>query len=190
MSSEKPIRGALFGGFNKKDVAAYIEEMSRRTVEYKAENDRLRENSYVVDEYAALLEEHKALTEELEQLKAENARLADENAALAAELDTVKADTEAYKAAREQLVALELDANRRAIELERTARSKADAILSDAGKSVTEMQSALESIRRDALRMKENLHAQITGIESSIDDLAALSRSKQDFLGKYIPRDN
>ena len=187
MSSERPIRGALFGGFNKKDVAAYIEEMSRRTVEYKAENDRLRENSYVVDEYAALREEHQALIEKLEQLKAENSRLADENAALTTELATVKADTEAYKAAREQLVALELDANRRAIELERTAKSKADTIHNDAGKSVIELQSSLESIRRDALRMKENLHAQITGIESSIDDLAALSRSKQDFLGKYIP---
>ena len=190
MSNEKPIRGALFGGFNKKDVAAYIEEMSRRTNEYKAENERLLENSYVVDAYASLQEEHEALAAELEALKAENTRLAEENAALAAELESIKADSEAYKAAREQLVALELDANRRAIELERTAKAKADSILGTAGESVVELQATMESIRRDALRMKENLHAQITGIESSIDDLAALSRSKQEFLGKYIPRDN
>ena len=190
MSNEKPIRGALFGGFNKKDVAAYIEEMSRRTNEYKAENERLLENSYVVDAYASLQEEHEALAAELEALKAENTRLAEENAALAAELESIKADSEAYKAAREQLVALELDANRRAIELERTAKAKADSILGTGGESVAELQATMESIRRDALRMKENLHAQITGIESSIDDLAAFSRSKQEFLGKYIPRDN
>lgn len=190
MSNEKPIRGTLFGGFNKKDVAAYIEEVSRRTNEYKAENDRLLENSYVVDAYASLQVEHEALIAELSQLKAENTRLAEEKTALAAELDAIKADTEAYKAAREHLVALELDANRRAIELERSAKEKADRMLKDAGENAAEFQATLESIRRDALRMKENLHAQMTGIESSIDDLAALSRSKQEFLGKYIPCEN
>ncbi len=190
MSNQKPIRGALFGGFNKKDVAAYIEEISKRSNEYKDENDRLRESSYAKEALEALQADFDALTADLEDLRAENERLREENAAAAAELKSLRADAEAYKAAREQLVALELDANRRAIELEREAKVNADRIIADAGRSAAELRAALDSIRRDALRMKEGLHAQMTGIESSIDDLAALSRSKQEYLGKFIPDNN
>lgn len=196
MSNQKPIRGALFGGFNKKDVAGYIEELSKKSGEYKAESEQLRERCCELETYQqeldslqsdfdtaqAQLDEANA---ELEQLRAENARLQTENAALSAQMETLKSDMEAYKAAREQLVSLELDANRRALELERDAKANADRILTEARDSIIDLQASLESIRRDALRMKDNLYAQITGIASSIDDLAALSRSKQEFLGKY-----
>jgi len=201
MSNQKPIRGALFGGFNKKDVAGYIEELSKKSGEYKAESEQLRERcdeletsklamDELQDNYDSVQRELEDANTEIEQLKAEIAQLKDENTALSAELESLKVDAEAYKAAREQLVTLELDANRRAVELERDAKANADRVLAEARDSVIALQSSLESIRRDALRMKDNLYAQITGIASSIDDLAALSRSKQEFLGKYTKHEN
>lgn len=200
MNDQKPIRGTLFGGFNKKDVAVYIEELSRKSGEYKAESEQLRERcdeletlkqttDELQDDFDNAQRELDDANAEIEQLKADNARLQEENDALTAELETLKADMEAYKAAREQLVTLELDANRRALELERDAKATADKILAEARDSVIGLQDSLESIRRDALRMKDGLHAQMAGIESSIDDLAALSRSKQEFLGKYTKRE-
>jgi len=190
MSKQKPIRGTLFGGFNKKDVAAYIEELSANSNKYKDENEKLRECRGSKEALDALQREHDVLTAELEQLKADNARLEDENATLTSELKALKSDIEAYKAAREQLVSLELDANRRAVEIERGARTNADKTLREAGEYVTELQASLDTICRDALRMKENLRAQICGLESSIDDLTTLSRSKHEFLGKYLHHDN
>lgn len=200
MSNQKPIRGTLFGGFNKKDVAGYIEELSKKSGEYKAESEQLRERCDELETYRLTIDElqddfdhaRQALDDanaEIEQLKADNARLEEENSTLSAELAAIKADIEAYKAAREQLVTLELDANRRAVELERDAKAAADRILAEARDSIIGLQDSLESIRRDALRMKDGLHAQMAGIESSIDDLAALSRSKQEFLGKYTNRE-
>ena len=200
MSNQKPIRGTLFGGFNKKDVAGYIEELSKKSGEYKAESEQLRERCDELETYRLTIDElqddfdhaRKELDDanaEIEQLKADKARLEEENSTLSAELAAIKADIEAYNAAREQLVTLELDANRRAVELERDAKAAADRILAEARDSIIGLQDSLESIRRDALRMKDGLHAQMAGIESSIDDLAALSRSKQEFLGKYTNRE-
>ena len=201
MSNQKPIRGTLFGGFNKKDVAGYIEELSKKSGEYKAESEQLRERCDELETYSQTIGELQDCFDntkrelddayaEIEQLKAEIARLKDENTALSSELESIKTDAETYKVAREQLVTLELDANRRAVELERDAKANADRVLAEARDSVIGLQSSLESIRRDALRMKDSLHAQITGIESSIDDLAALSRSKQEYLNQYTKREN
>lgn len=201
MSNQKPIRASLFGGFNKKDVAGYIEELSKKSGEYKAESEQLRERCSELETYqqeldslqsdfdtvTAQLEEANA---ELEQLRAEKARLEDENASLSAALAAAKEDAEVYNAAKERLAALEVEASRRSLELERDAKSAADKILSDAGDSVVELQASLESIRRDAVRMKDNLRAQLTGLESSLDDLAALSRSKREFLNKYSRGEN
>lgn len=196
MSNQKPIRGSLFGGFNKKDVAGYIEELSRKSGEYRTENEQLKERCTELEaclqeleslqaDFDAMLAQLEEANAELEELRADKSRLEEENASLSAELASAKAEYEVYNTAKERLAALEVEASRRSLELERSAKSNAEKIRSDAVDSVVEMQAALESIRRDTMRMKDNLRAQITGLESSIDDLAALSRSKQEFLGKY-----
>lgn len=193
MSEKKPIRASLFGGFNKKDVAGYIEDISKRYVDTLNENEQLRSRCEELEKNMQsreeLLEELDAKAKELDDISAENARLSEENAALAARVVELSENIDAYNAASERLAALEVEANRHAIELERNATASAEAIRADAGSSVAEIRAALESIRRDALRMKDGLYAQITGIASSIDDLAALSSSKQDYLGKYT-KDN
>lgn len=193
MSEKKPIRASLFGGFNKKDVAGYIEDISKRYVDTLNENEQLRSRCEELEKNMQsreeLLEELDAKAKELDDISAENARLSEENAALAARVAELSENIDAYNAASERLAALEVEANRHAIELERNATASAEAIRADAGSSVAEIRAALESIRRDALRMKDGLYAQITGIASSLDDLAALSSSKQDYLGKYT-KDN
>ena len=196
MKNEKPMRGTLFGGFNKKDVAAYIEELSTRSAEYKAENDRLWECSDECEsvkqtlaelrqEHDSMLAEFEAAKAELEELRAEKARLEEENAALSAELSSARENAEVFNAAKERLAALEVESSRRSIELERDAKANADRILSEVEENVSELRAALLSLYRDTLRMKEGLHGQLAGLESSIDDLAALSQSKQEYLGKF-----
>ncbi|MDD6189703.1 MAG: hypothetical protein PUB32_09055 [Clostridiales bacterium] len=196
MSNQKPIRGSLFGGFNKKDVAGYIEELSRKSGEYRTENEQLKERCVELEscrqelenlrgQFDTVLAQYEEAKAELEQLRADKAQLADINASLASELAAAKEDAAVYQAAKERLAALEIEASRRSLEAEREARISAAKILNDAGNSVVEVQSALEGIRRDALRMKETLRSQLSSLENSIDDLTALSRSKQEFLGKY-----
>lgn len=193
MSDKKPIRGSLFGGFNKKDVADYIEDISKRYTDVLNENEQLRSRCEELEKYMQsnkeLQDELDLKTIELDDVATENNRLAEENAALAARVAELNEDIGAYNAAKERLAALEVEASRRAIELQREANNAADAIRSDASTAVAEIRAALESIRRDALRMKDGLYAQITGIASSLDDLAALSSSKQDYLSKYT-KDN
>ena len=196
MSEKKPIRGSIFGGFNKKDVAGYIEEISKRSGEYQAENEQLKERCFELESYQqefeglqrdfdTMLAQLEEANSELEQLRSDNTRLETENASLSAQLAAAKEDAEVYNAAKERLAALEVEASRRSLELERSAKANADKILCDAGSCVAEIQASLESIRRDALRMKDNLAGQLASIESGIDDLAALSQSKQEFLRKY-----
>lgn len=196
MSDQKPIRGSLFGGFNKKDVAGYIEELSRKSGEYKTENEQLKERCFELEscqqdleslrsQLDAVLAQFEDAKAELEHLRAEKTQLEEQNASLVSELEVAKEDAAVYQAAKERLAALEIEASRRSLETEREARLSAAKILIDAGNSVVEVQSALEGIRRDALRMKATIHSQLSSLESSIDDLTALSRSKHEFLGKY-----
>lgn len=197
MDTKNPIRGCVFGGFNRKDVAGYIEELVRKSNEYKAECDTLRERCSSLEAeqsgYEQLRPDYEALAAELEalrsaqaELSAENQRLSEENAMLRAELSDAQENAEVYHAAKERLAALEVEASKRSIILEREAKRDAEETARRSSETVEEVQASLDAVRREALRMKDRFRCQLSSIEQSLDELSALTQSKQEFLNKYI----
>ncbi len=109
------IRSVAFGGFDKEDVARYIEQLSQETEELREERDALQEKA---DELRTQVQE---LTKAREELSAEMARLAPlekENAQLKEQVEALRPDAEAHVMLRGQVGAIECEARQRAAELE------------------------------------------------------------------------
>ena len=198
MDNTNPLRGSLFGGFNKKDVAAYIEEMAKTNAANLEETEALRARCLEMEEQLGRLEAMREerdsaraagdeLTEQLKSLQQSMARLEEENRTLRRELEEAKASSEAYEQAKERLAAMEVDSAKRAGEIEKEARGKADAIGKHSREAVNEVNFSLENIRRETLRMKDRLRSQIIALETSVDDFSTLARGKQEYLTRLLP---
>ena len=116
------IKSVAFGGFDKEDVARYIEQISQESGKLREERDVLQERlEQAEQEMAALRDQLQALTEAKERLEAENQRLAPmeaENARLKEEMEALRPDAEAHVMLREQVGTIECEARQRAAELE------------------------------------------------------------------------
>ena len=198
MDNTNPLRGSLFGGFNKKDVAAYIEEMAKTNAANLEETEALRARCLEMEEQLGRLEAMREerdsaraagdeLTEQLKSLQQSMARLEEENRTLRRELAEAKASSEAYEQAKERLAAMEVDSAKRAGEIEKEARGKADEIEKHSREAVNEVNFSLENIRRETLRMKDRLRSQIIALETSVDDFSTLTRGKQEYLTRLLP---
>ena len=101
--SSNTLQGTLFGGFNRKSVIAYIEKSAR---------------------------EHKAQLagreEKLSALEAENLRLKDEIAQLKNEIESLQGEASEFRAIKEHLTELQMEAVRCAKEIESNARERAE----------------------------------------------------------------
>ncbi len=116
------IKSVAFGGFDKEDVARYIEQISQESGKLREERDVLHERlEQAEQEMAALRDQLQALTEAKERLEAENQRLAPmeaENARLKEDVEALRPDAEAHVMLREQVGTIECEARQRAAELE------------------------------------------------------------------------
>lgn len=116
------IRSVAFGGFDKEDVARYIEQLSQETEELREERDALQEKADCLEKEADELKTQvQDLSKDKEELSAEVARLAPlekENAQLNEEVETLRPDAEAHVMLRGQVGAIECEARQRAAELE------------------------------------------------------------------------
>ena len=132
------IKSVAFGGFDKEDVARYIEQISQESGKLREERDVLQERlEQAEQEMAALRDQLQALTEAKERLEAENQRLAPmeaENARLKEEMEALRPDAEAHVMLREQVGTIECEARQRAAELEE--------------RTVGQMRRATDSFRR------------------------------------------
>lgn len=71
------IKSVAFGGFDKKDVARYIEQLSQESGNLREERNTLQERlEQAEQEMAALREQLQELTAEKERLETETQRLA------------------------------------------------------------------------------------------------------------------
>ena len=115
------IRSVAFGGFDKEDVARYIEQLSQETEKLREERDALQEKADCLEKEAdELRTQVQELTKAREELSAEMARLAPlekENAQLKEQVEALRPDAEAHVMLRGQVGAIECEA-RRAAELE------------------------------------------------------------------------
>lgn len=116
------IKSVAFGGFDKEDVARYIEQLSQESGKLREERDALQERlNQAEQETAALREQLQELTEAKEHLETENRRLAPmeaEAARLKDQLEALRPDAEAHVMLREQVGTIECEARQRAAELE------------------------------------------------------------------------
>ena len=116
------IKSVTFGGFDKEDVARYIEQLSQESSKLREERDALQERlNQAEQETAALREQLQELTEAKEHLETENRRLAPmeaEAARLKEQLEAMRPDAEAHVMLREQVGTIECEARQRAAELE------------------------------------------------------------------------
>ena len=114
------IRSVAFGGFDKEDVARYIEQLSQETEKLREERDALQEKADCLEKEAdELRTQVQELTKAREELSAEMARLAPlekENAQLKEQVEALRPDAEAML--RGQVGAIECEARQRAAELE------------------------------------------------------------------------
>ena len=116
------IKSVAFGGFDKEDVARYIEKLSKEAEQSREELETLRRQAeQLTQEKDAMQAQLTALREEKERLAAERDRLAGfeaEAAALKTQLETLRPDAEAHAMLRDQVGTIECEARRRAAELE------------------------------------------------------------------------
>ena len=116
------IRSVAFGGFDKEDVARYIEQLSQETEKLREERDALQEKADCLEKEAdELRTQVQELTKAREELSAEMARLAPlekENAQLKEQVEALRPDAEAHVMLRGQVGASECEARQRAAELE------------------------------------------------------------------------
>ena len=116
------IRSVAFGGFDKEDVARYIEQLSQETEKLREERDALQEQADCLEKEAdELRTQVQELTKAREELSAEMARLAPlekENAQLKEQVEALRPDAEAHVMLRGQVGAIECEARQRAAELE------------------------------------------------------------------------
>lgn len=116
------IRSVAFGGFDKEDVARYIEQLSQETEKLREERDALQEKADCLEKEADELKTQvQDLSKAKEELSAEVARLAPlekENARLNEEVEALRPDAEAHIMLRGQVGAIECEARQRAAELE------------------------------------------------------------------------
>ena len=116
------IKSVAFGGFDKKDVARYIEQLSQESGNLREERNTLQERlEQAEQEMAALREQLQELTAAKERLETENQRLAPmeaESIRLKEQLEALRPDAEAHVMLREQVGIIECEARQRAAELE------------------------------------------------------------------------
>lgn len=93
------IRSVAFGGFDKEDVARYIEQLSQETEKLREERDALQGKADCLEKEAdELRTQVQELTKAREELSAEMARLAPlekENAQLKEQVEALRPDAEA-----------------------------------------------------------------------------------------------
>lgn len=122
---QNAIKSVAFGGFDKQDVARYIEQISQETEKLREERDTLREQmEQLTQETAALREQVLELTDTRDRLMGEVERLTPmeaDCARLKQEVANLRPAAEAHVMLREQVGAIECEARQRAAELEERA---------------------------------------------------------------------
>ena len=169
MSTMQNFRSA-FNGFNREDVAHYLEYLNNKYQtqinQLTSENEQLRAQL----EQPRMEDSGEHLTEMLRQYEELEAKLAESEAARAA-LEAKLAQPAAPEQAA--TVSDELAAYRRAERIEREARERAELVYFQANGVLTEASAKVVSIAFDITDMADHVMAQLTQLQR------AVSASKQ-----------
>ena len=132
----RPIRGAVFGGFNRQDVTDYITRTARESQErlraLEEERDRL---AGIAGEAEALRERNRELEERLAAAGDEESRLRlaeRERDHMAPRMRELEAQAEEYRELKQHIAGIELDAHKRGDQVVGDAERRAEQIIREA----------------------------------------------------------
>lgn len=195
---EFQFRTAAFGGFQKQDVMAYLEQSAREHAEKLAQLHR--ELSEVTVAKAEGEEERASFVHRISDLEAENQRLSDELAereatlaqiteqrneleAMAAQLqelvDKLTPEAEAYEAVKDRTASIELEAHGRAQVIEREGREKAR-------KCQEQVREWFEKTRDAYARLRTDMEATVT---HAVQELERAEESMRSLPGTLAGQD-
>lgn len=149
-----PIRGQLFGGFDRQDVISYISKSNAEKLETQRERDRaINEAEELRDKYNALQEELEYLRAELQNRDEENERLTQDSGTAAEKLSSLNAELESV---REEL------------------NTKRQAELTAAVEAVRELKESFELVKGLVTSRTATLKKELTLAEGELDSMNAI----------------
>lgn len=183
--SERKFRGSLFGGFNRRDVVDYIEKTAQRTAEYRANSEKLRDAEDRIRELEAA---SRQLQGQLAQSQTENDRLAGENQTLqdaASEREAVmqafrqrmedaEKDASEYRAARDRIAKIELDAVKRAVVIEKDAHIRAAEVSAKCSELMNSLRGEYAAASEDAETTAAHIRSEAERISGRLNSLTAM----------------
>lgn len=177
-------RTALFGGFRKEDVLAYLEQSAKTNTE---RINALRRDLSQAEAASAEDQQHSStLSDEVAKLRAENQRLAAELAAalerkgelemlktqLESELETARPSAEAYEAIKSRTAGIELEAHGRAQAIEDEARRKAIEFQEQVKRWFEKVCLAYERMRGDLNATMNHAVREMSRIHQNFEDIS------------------
>lgn len=195
-----------FGGFDKQDVAGYIERVSREYTDHMERADQDRENlqkenqslrervrdlTAQTEEQSTQIEEFKTQIEELKTALEQAARKTEYLTGQQAEVETLRArlrelepQSESYRQFRNRIGDIECDARRRAAEIEDATNEKLRRIADKVRERYQSMSAtfgaASAGIAEELRKMEEGLSCIPQSLEQMGAELQSLDDTLQD----------
>ena len=207
MKSEKSFRKAVIGGFNRRDVAEYLSQMSRERREeceaLKAGADRLRaerdaaitarnaledrlaQYSITSAEWETATAEHQAGRKELATAQEQNAELTQDLAGWKFQAESLARELSEIGLTKARLAEMEAESARRAAETESEAASRAEKITAEAEAraqaSRDELYGLVSELRQKCGLVKSDAQAAALTVVLELDKM-------RDWFAKFTDR--
>lgn len=169
-------KGALFGGFRREDVIAYIEKTATENRELIAGLEQRN---------GKLAEENETLRGDLDAAASERDRLSEERDSLRAEIEALQSQIEGVHSLKIRVADLELAAQRRAEDYEAETRRRADEYAAETRRRADEYDA---ETRRRADDYEATVNTRLRGMVESCRSVCGQTlQSLRDSLGGLIP---
>ena len=186
--NDHTFKSVTFGGFDKQDVADYIQQISQehaaQTVQLEQERDTLRgENGTLRQQLISLraqaaeqADRLKELQSALEQAESRAAALEEQKAqiqALSAQVAELKPDAESYRQFRNRIGDIECDARSRAAELEAATNAKLRMVVADFREKYGALTASFDTASDFMTSELRKVEVNLTQLPLSLDQIGA-----------------
>ena len=194
MENGKTFRSSVFGGFNKQDVMAYIEQLQGELGALKVQMSELEKNYAQARQQLSKIPQ---LEEELmnkAEVERENAELRTQVKALEADSQKTKDEYEKVKAAEAQLGAAFVDARRYSDDIIAAAKDRAADVSKQASDDITNKADQIRRVASEAEKITLDMRQKMEALSRSIADLSgkmsavAVTLVKTEAPAEYKPR--
>jgi len=205
MENGKNFRSSVFGGFNKQDVMAYIEQlqgelgalkvqMSEIEKDYAQARQNLSRIPKLEEEVRNKTEAERRNAEIRSEIERQNAQLRSEVESLKAGQLKAKEEYEKVKAAEAQLGAAFVDARRYSDEIVAAAKGRAADVSKQASDDITNKADQIRRVANEAEKLTEEMRQKMQALSRSIADLSgkmsavAVTLVKTEAPAEFKPR--